>query len=83
VQRDTGVTAVERVTGSIYSADPRVDRHHIISISSYHTLKIHTVPFPTFGLTPLSTIWWIHAIVCDSQWHVVSYLFTISYTPRT
>ena len=48
---DTGVTEVERVTGSIYSADPGVDRHHLISISSYHTMKIHTLSFPTFGLT--------------------------------
>jgi len=39
------------VTGSIYSADPGVDRHHLISISSYHTMKIHTLSFPTFGLT--------------------------------
>jgi len=48
---DTGVTEVDRVTGSIYSADPGVDRHHLISISSYHTMKIHTLSFPTFGLT--------------------------------
>jgi len=32
---------VDRVTGSIYSADPGVDRYHLISISSYHTMKIH------------------------------------------
>jgi len=48
---DTGVTEVDRVTGSIYSADPGVDRHHLISISSYHTMKIHTLSFSTFGLT--------------------------------
>jgi len=48
---DTGVTEADRVTGSIYSADPGVDRHHLISISSYHTMKIHTLSFPTFGLT--------------------------------
>jgi hypothetical protein len=51
VYGDTGVTEVDRVTGSIYSADPRVDRHHLISISSYHTMKIHTLAFPNFGLT--------------------------------
>jgi len=51
VYGDTGVTEVERVTGSIYSSDPRVDRHHLISISSYLTMKIHTLSFPTFGLT--------------------------------
>ena len=48
---DTGVTKVDRVTGSIYSVDPAVDRHHLISISSYHTMKIHTLSFPTFDLT--------------------------------
>ena len=35
---DTGVTGVDRVMGSIYSADHRVDRHHLISVSSYHTI---------------------------------------------
>jgi len=49
--RDTGVTEVDRVTGSIYSADPGVDIHHLISISSYYTMQIHTLSFPTFGLT--------------------------------
>jgi hypothetical protein len=38
---------VDRVTGSIYSADSGVDRHHLISISSYHTMKIHSI-FPNF-----------------------------------
>jgi len=51
VYGNTGVMEVERVTGSIYSADPGVDRHHLISISSYHTMKIHTLSFPTFDLT--------------------------------
>jgi len=51
VYGDTGVTEVERVTGSIYWADPGVDKHHLISISSYHTITIHTLAFPTFGLT--------------------------------
>jgi len=51
VYQDTGAMEVERVTGSIYSADPGVDRHHLISISSNHTIKIHTRSFPTFGLT--------------------------------
>jgi len=48
---DAGVMEVDRVTGSIYSADPGVDRHHLISISPHHTMKIHTLSFPTFGLT--------------------------------
>ena len=51
VYGDTGVTEVDRVTGSIYSADLGVHRHHLISISSYHTIKIHTLSFPTFSLT--------------------------------
>ena len=51
VYRDTGVTELDRVTGSIYSADPGVDRHNLISISSYHTIKIHTLSFPPSGLT--------------------------------
>jgi len=51
ISKDTGVTEVDRVTGSIYWADPGVDRHHLISISSYHTMKIHTLCFPTFGPT--------------------------------
>jgi len=51
VYRDTGAMEVDRVMGSIYLADPGVYRHHPISISSYHTTKIHTLSFPTFGLT--------------------------------
>ena len=49
--RDVVVTEVDRVTGSIYSADPGADRHHLISIASYHTTKVHTLSFPTFGLS--------------------------------
>jgi len=49
VYGDTGVTEVERVTGSIYLADPGVDRH-LISILSYHTMKIHYLS-QLFGLT--------------------------------
>ena len=48
---DTGVTEVASVTGSIYSADPGVDRHYLISISSNHTMKIHTLSFLNFALT--------------------------------
>ena len=46
---DTGVMEVERVTGSIYSADPGVDRH-VISVLSYHTMKIHYLS-QLFGLS--------------------------------
>jgi len=51
VYEDTGVKEVDRVTGSIYSADLAVHRHHLISTSSYHTMKIHTLSFPSFSLT--------------------------------
>jgi len=44
---DTGVTMVDRVTGSIYSVIPGVDRHHLLFISSYHKMKIQSV-FPNF-----------------------------------
>jgi len=70
VYGDTGVMEVHRVMGSIYSADPGVDRHHLISISSYHTMKIHTVSFPTFGLTHS-----VHDFVDPHRW-VVSCLLT-------
>jgi hypothetical protein len=55
----TGVMEVNRVTGSINSAHPGVDRHHLISISSYHTMKIHTLSFPTFGHIRSGKILWI------------------------
>jgi len=75
VYGDTGVTEVERVTGSIYSTDPGVDRHHLISISSYHTMKIHTLSFPTFGLR--SSVRDVDPCKCvDPQCRVVSCLLT-------
>jgi len=37
VYRDTGVIEVDWATGSTYSGDPGVDRHHIIFISSGST----------------------------------------------
>jgi len=51
VYSDTGVMEVDRVMGSIYSADPGADWHHLIPMYSYHTMKIHTLSFPTFVLT--------------------------------
>jgi len=51
VYGDTGVTEVDRVMGCIYLAVSGVYRHHLISILSYHTMKMHTLSFPTFGLT--------------------------------
>jgi hypothetical protein len=73
---DTGVTEVDRVTGSIYSADPGVDRHHLISISSYHTMKIHTLSFPTFRLTRSVRDFLGPRNRVDPQRRVVSYLLT-------
>jgi len=76
VYRDTGVTEVDRVMGSIHSADPGVDRHHLISTSSYHTMKIHTLSFPTCGLT-CSFQDFVDPCNCvDPQQRVVSYLLT-------
>jgi len=72
----TGVIDVDRVTGSIYSADPGVYRHHLISILSYHTMIIHTLCFPSFGLTR-SVRDFVHPGNCvDPQRRVVSYLLT-------
>jgi len=73
---DTGVMEVDRVTGSIYSADPRVDRHDLISIFSYHTIKSHTLSFPTFGLTRS-----VRDFV-DPHGQVVSYLLIFRRTSR-
>ena len=72
----TGVTEVHRVTGSIYSADPGVDRHHPISISSYHTMKIHTLSLPTFGLTHSVQDFVDPRNGMDPQHPLVSYLLT-------
>jgi len=76
VYGDTGLTEVDWATGSTYSGDPRVDRYNLIFISSYHTTKIHTLSFPTFGLTRsfrdvMDPRNWV-----DSHGRVVSYLLT-------
>ena len=73
---DPGVAEVDSVTGSIYSADPGVDRHHFISISSYHTMKIYTLSFPTFGLTRSVRDFMDPHNCADPQGRVVSYLLT-------
>ena len=73
---DIGATEVDRVTGSINSADPAVDRHHLISISSYHTMKIHTLSFPTFGLTRSVRDFVDPGNCVDPHCRVVSYLLT-------
>jgi len=46
----TGVTEVERVLGSVYSDDRRVRRDPVISILSYHRMKIRTLSFQTVSL---------------------------------
>ena len=71
VYGDTRVTEVDRVTESIYLAVPGVDRHwHLISISSYHSMTIHTLSFPTLVLT--------HSVrdFMDPQSQVVWYVLT-------
>ena len=77
VYGNTAVTAVDWVTGSIYSGDPGVDRHHLIFTSSHHTSKIHTVSFPTFGLTCCFRDF------VDPHGRVVSYLLTLFLRSRT
>jgi len=74
--RDKGVPEVDRVMGSIYLADPGVDRHHLISISSYHTMKLHTLSFSTFGLTSSVRhfVDWRNCV--DPQRLVVAYILT-------
>jgi len=72
----SGVTEVDRVTGSIYSADPGVYIHHLISISFYHTMKIHTLSFPTVGLTRSFRDFLDPHNCVDPQHRVVSYLLT-------
>jgi hypothetical protein len=73
---DTGVRKVDTVTESIFLADPRVDRHHVISILSYHTMKIYTLSFPTCGLTHSVRDWLELHICTDSELWVVSYRLT-------
>jgi len=67
---DTLVMEMDRVTGSIYSPDPQVDRHHCISISLYHTMNTYTLSFPILGLSSSVD----HFV--DTQLWVVSHLLT-------
>jgi len=75
VYGDTGETEVERVMESIYSADHGVDSHHLI-ISSYHTMKLHTLSFSTVGLTPAVRDFVAQCNSMDLQRRVVSSLLT-------
>ena len=72
----TWVTEVDRVMASIYFADPGVDRHHLISISSVHTMKIYTLSFPTVGFTRSVPDFVDPRNVVDPQCPVVSLLHT-------
>jgi len=60
----------------IYSADPGVGRYHLISISSYHSMTIPTLCFPTFGLTCFVRDFMDPCNCMDPQCRVVSYLLT-------
>jgi len=71
-----GLTEVDYMMGSIYSADPSVDRHHLISISSYHSMKMHTLCFPTFGRTRSARDFLDPHNCMDTQHRVVSYLLS-------
>jgi len=73
---DAGLTAVDWETGSIYSADSGVDRHHLIFISSYNTMKVHTLSFQTFDLTCCFRNFADPCNCVDPQCQVVSYLLT-------
>jgi len=77
VYRNWAVTEVEWATRSIYSGDPGVDRHHLIFIASCHTMNIHTLSFPTFGLPRSFFPDCIDSRNCvDPHSRVVSYLHT-------
>jgi hypothetical protein len=60
---------------SISPADPGVDRHHLISIPSYHPMKIHNLSCPTLGFT--CSVRHVDPRICvDHQHRQVSYLLT-------
>jgi hypothetical protein len=75
VYGNSGLMKVDRVMGSIYSADPGIDRHHLISISFHHTWKLHTLSCTTLGLT--RTVGVLDPCNCvEHQRGVVSYRAT-------
>jgi len=63
--------------GSIYSGDPWVDTYHLIFILCYHSTKIHTLTFPTFGLTCSCRDFLDLRNYMDPHGRVVSYIITI------
>jgi len=72
---DTGVTEVDRVSGSIYSADARVGWHHLISISSCNE-NSHSI-FPNFWSHSHCTRYFVEPHNrMDPQCWVVLYLLT-------
>jgi len=73
---DTVVTEVDRVTGSISSADLGVHKDHLMSISCYLTTNIHTLDFPTLSLTQSGQEFVDLCNCMDPQCGVVSYLLT-------
>jgi hypothetical protein len=63
-------------SNGIYSADPGVGRHHLISISSYHTMNVHTLPLPSLGFTRSVRDFVDPCIAIDPQLRVVSCLLS-------
>jgi hypothetical protein len=58
---DTGITEIDSATGSIYSGDPGVDRHHLIKRnihSTFPSLWSHAL-MPSFR-TSTHFVWFIH-----------------------
>jgi hypothetical protein len=77
VNVDTVVMEVDRVLGSIYLPDSGVHRHHLICISSYHIINIHTLSFWTIDPThSLQNLVDPHNRM-DPQCWVASYLLTL------
>jgi hypothetical protein len=73
---DTGLMEVDRVMGSIYSADCGVHRHHLISISFCHIMKIQSLSFSTVSLAR-SVEDCVDPVTClNPQRRVISYLLT-------
>jgi len=77
VNGNTMAMEVDRVLGSIYLPDSGVHRHHLIFISSYHIMNIHTLSFWTIDLTcSLQSL--VDPPNCmDPQCWVASYLLTL------
>jgi len=66
---------------NLYSGDPEVDSHHHIFITSCNTTKIHTLLFPTVGLTRSLRDFVDRRNCMDPHGRVVSYLLTFRHSP--